>query len=370
MCPTISVSQVLFEEPGIKLTLWGDIHGSVHSLIRTVSDFVATDSWTITDPYRYFIFLGDYMDRGAFSLETFYVLMRLKIANPSRVFLLRGDHEMHTMNMTNHFFKEMNVKYPEDGRKLVEEIGSLYNFLPVAVWLAFSDQPVPASETILYALQFVHGGMEMGIEPREFLLQAPEKRFHLLTQMSRRACSQLLTFRRPSDRQGLLESDLAYNGFMWSDFCLNRAVDAMSFNPGRGYVYSKSATELILDRYGTAGHYKICAVFRGHQHSIDQGILFHLINKEGVLGIWEDRKNKKYSRPKRPDDTWDQQPHVVPFDFAESMNLVYTLLSAPSSSLLFAVDSYVNLTIPAAHFSTWKMNQIARQIKSSPHPQT
>ena len=413
-----SVAYTLFQAQGLKLTAWGDIHGSVHSLVRTVSDFVTEGTWLFFDPHRYFLFLGDYMDRGAFSLETLYVLMRLKIANPSRVFILRGDHEMHSMNMTNHFLKEMVAKYPGEGRKLVEEIGALYNYLPVAVWLSFADQldtisisssdlkeqlqeaaeggkegaeanaarqqggeedqeaeqqvqqqqnQEPQPRVPSNALQFCHGGMEMGIEPAEFLTQGPEKRFYMLQAMNRRPCAGMFTFRRPSDRQGLIETDLAYNGFMWSDFCLNPAVDVISFNPGRGYVYSKSATEMLLKRYGEPSRYRIRAVFRGHQHSIDQGILFHLINQEGVLGIWEDKNNASYTPPPRSDDQWDELPHCIPFDLGRNGNLVYTLLSAPSASLLFAVDSYINLTIPTSRFETWSMAQIARQIKPSPH---
>jgi Calcineurin-like phosphoesterase len=413
-----SVNEVLFERYGIKLTLWGDIHGSAHSLLRTVADFVDADSWHISDPHRYFIFLGDYMDRGAYSLETLYVLLRLKIDNPKQVFLLRGDHEMHTMNITNHFIKEMLAKYPSDGRSIVEDIGQLYSYMPVALWLSFcenvlssnsssssppqnvrivvdssgsnvaassstsaldqrasdgdvaeendnddDDDDDDASSTI-NMIQFCHGGMELGIECRDFLAQDVSKRFHLLERMSRRAHAKNFKFRRPSDRQGLMENDLTYNGFMWSDFCLNRLVETLSFNPGRGYVYSKPATEYILSEYATPGRSVIRAVFRGHQHSIDQGILFHLINKEGVLGIWTDRKNKAHTRAKRADDSFDEQPHVVNFDL-QSGNLVYTLLSAPSSSLLFAVDNYVNVTIPSANFSHWRMHQIARQIEAS-----
>ena len=207
--------------------------------------------------------------------------------------------------------------------------------------------------------------MEMGIEPGTFLSQPPSKRFYMLQTMSRRACATTFTFRRPSDRQGLVETDLAYNGFMWSDFCLNPSVDVMSYNPGRGYVYSKKATEMLLARYVQDTPLRIRTVFRGHQHSIDQGILFHLIKEEGVLALWSDGQAGA-QRPVRSDDQWDERPHCVPFDLANG-SLVYTLLSAPSASLLFSVDSFLHISIPTASFETWSMAQIARQIKPSPH---
>lgn len=77
----------------------GDIHGSLHDLLRIIN-------YVISIPFK-IIFLGDYVDRGQFSLECIILLLALKIMNPEKYFLLRGNHEFDSMCSVYGFKKEI-----------------------------------------------------------------------------------------------------------------------------------------------------------------------------------------------------------------------------------------------------------------------
>lgn len=63
----------------------GDIHGSLHDLLRIIKFIEENNSKAL--------FLGDYVDRGNFSLECITLLFALKLSKPPDFYLIRGNHE-------------------------------------------------------------------------------------------------------------------------------------------------------------------------------------------------------------------------------------------------------------------------------------
>ncbi len=196
----------------------GDLHGDLESLIDILreSDFLQKMSQNST---AVLIFLGDYGDRGAYSAEVYYTVLKLKLLFPEQVILMRGNHEgpedllasPHDLPME--FQMKFGEKWTEAYAKIRELFVHLYNAVLV-------------EERYL----MIHGGLPLQANTIEDLAYA-----HI-----------------QHPKQSLLED------MLWSD--PNEMIKGVCASPrGAGKLFGENVTNEVLRRFKT----KI--LIRGHE---------------------------------------------------------------------------------------------------------
>ena len=106
-----------------KFTVCGDIHGQFFDLLNI---FQQNGLPSTENPY---LFNGDFVDRGSFSVECILVLFGFKVLYPNHFFMARGNHESMTMNQMYGFEGEVKHKYSQVMYDLFAEV---FNLLPLA----------------------------------------------------------------------------------------------------------------------------------------------------------------------------------------------------------------------------------------------
>lgn len=103
------------------VTVVGDIHGQFHDML---------DIFQIGGPVpdTNYLFLGDYVDRGLYSVETIMLLIVLKLRYPNRIHLLRGNHESRQITQSYGFYTECLNKYGE-GSKVWQYLTDFFDYL-------------------------------------------------------------------------------------------------------------------------------------------------------------------------------------------------------------------------------------------------
>ncbi|MDR3550132.1 MAG: metallophosphoesterase family protein [Candidatus Babeliales bacterium] len=327
--------QKLVINSGVQVAIRGDLHGDVHSLLAYI-EFLQKeghlDGFNIKDKNKFhMIFLGDYVDRGNYGVEVLYTLMRLKIANPDNVTMVRGNHEDTHMCDNGGFGTEFTTKFGNDFDKYHSTI-KMYDFLPVALYLG------SGSGESKDFMQCCHGGMEVGYNPLELLDSPSPIAFSWIADLNRRSelvaldltANGLITqeqkeaFAQSKRLEDIQVDSYCDIGFMWSDFRVDETIQTLITDSKRGagiYEYDKALTKAILKQASRSKH-KVRGVLRAHQHSNYMGSMMKSIldphNEtchKGVSKLWKDPQYKvnKHAEP----DVWD--------------GMVCTFLVAPDS---------------------------------------
>lgn len=118
--------QTLQEVHVDQVVVVGDLHGQFFDLLRI---FEATGRPSEANPY---LFNGDFVDRGAYSLEVILLLFALKLRYPRAVLMNRGNHEAADLNLRYGFAAELRDRYGAAGETLFAAFATAFRWLPLA----------------------------------------------------------------------------------------------------------------------------------------------------------------------------------------------------------------------------------------------
>lgn len=228
-------------EPSGEALVIGDLHGDIESLIQILRSSSFTQKMNKREDV-FIIFLGDYGDRGMHSPEVYYLILKLKLAFPRQIILLRGNHEGPKDLMASPHDLPMNfqVRFKENWMLAYSKVRQLFSLLYNAV-------------LVEKRYLMIHGGLSQNIKSIQDLAYAnithPEKEF--------------------------LED------LLWSD--PDEAVGKISYSPrGAGKLFGKSVTEKVLRKLN------VKVLIRGHEPALEGFKLNHeckvltLFSRKGV----------------------------------------------------------------------------------------
>ncbi|CAN0256320.1 unnamed protein product, partial [Ectocarpus sp. 12 AP-2014] len=216
--------EILVDESNVQrvdapVTICGDIHGQFYDLVELFK--VGGEC-----PDKNYLFLGDFVDRGYYSVETFLLLLALKVRYPDRITLIRGNHESRQITQVYGFYDECLRKY-----------GS------VNVWRYCTDifDYLSLSAIIDDKIFCVHGGLSPSINTLD---QASLLLF-------------FFSLIRVLDRKQEVPHDGAMCDLLWSD---PEEIDGWGLSPrGAGYLFGGD----VVDKFNETNDLQLIA--RAHQ---------------------------------------------------------------------------------------------------------
>ena len=216
----LEFDQIIIKEPTLlsldeDVIIVGDLHGNLIDLLRIFAFYGLP-------PTTHYLFLGDYVDRGEFSIEVITLLMAIKCLYPTCVYLIRGNHEVESINKNYGFLAEISETYHNES--LWSEFNRTFRNLSLAC-------------NVANQLFCVHGG----ISPR----------LHTLEDIAR--------IKKP-----VIEIPELVDDLLWSDPTTHFAL-FFENDRGKGYKFGFQAANDFLGRTG------LSLIIRAHE-CVEKGV--------------------------------------------------------------------------------------------------
>lgn len=116
--------------------VFGDIHGQMGDLLELFQAYGSPNHLNGDVKLVNYVFVGDFVDRGSHSLEVVSLLFALKVLYPTKVFLIRGNHEDRAVNKLYGFHQECTERLGLAGDQSWGWFNHAFDYLPLGARIA------------------------------------------------------------------------------------------------------------------------------------------------------------------------------------------------------------------------------------------
>jgi serine/threonine-protein phosphatase 2A catalytic subunit len=223
---------VLMEESNVQpvkvpVTICGDVHGQLHDLIELFK--IGGNA-----PDTNYLFMGDYVDRGYYSVETVSLLLCLKTRYPDRIHLLRGNHESRQITQVYGFYDECVRKYGSGN--VWKLLTDLFDYFPLTA--VVEDQ--------IFCL---HGGLSPSIDTLDNIRELDR-----VQEVPHEGSMCDLLWSDPDERRGWGISPRGAGYIFGGDI-------SEMFNHRNGLTLISRAHQLVMDGYNWSHSMNVVTIF-------------------------------------------------------------------------------------------------------------
>ncbi|MEQ2229868.1 serine threonine-protein phosphatase, partial [Ilyodon furcidens] len=296
------------QEVRCPVTVCGDVHGQFHDLMELFK--IGGKS-----PDTNYLFMGDYVDRGYYSVETVTLLVTLKVRFPERITILRGNHESRQITQVYGFYDECLRKYGNAN-----------------VWKYFTDlfDYLPLTALVDGQIFCLHGGLSPSIDTLDHI-----RALDRLQEVPHEGPMCDLLWSDPDDRGGWGISPRGAGYTFGQDI-------SETFNHANGLTLVSRAHQLVMEGYNWGHDKNVVTIFSAPNYCYRCGNQAAIMELDDTL---------KYSflqfdpAPRRgePHVTRRTPDYFLRFRFLKQDYMVCSGKKNPGDQIPGKIDAYVGL---------------------------
>jgi hypothetical protein len=264
-----------------------DIHGELKSLLENIKNMhlegCLDENYQCCENFH-IVLLGDFSDRGRYSMAVLMMVMALKIENDDNVTLIRGNHEDVCINesLAGVEDKDFTSFLQTQDTSILQDF---YKALPLTCYISMQT-----NSGIREYVQFTHGLFEPSVDPSMLLDMNVARASMSITkglQLIKTADNRPLSERLKEASIRIFElleqnyikrlGEIDLSTYMWGDIVWPTQKDDGSLDDGDSVIGDMGSRNWKLNakdikcflRFYSHVH-KIKMIFRGHQHAYSE----------------------------------------------------------------------------------------------------